>query len=113
MVQTFWRPQAGRASAITLLLAFLLAVGAPTPAAALQDGGIPAVLRAGQDNGLRFGQITVEHGLAQNRVTSILQDAQGFIWFGTGAGLQRYDGREFLIYQHDPQDPDSLSSNAI
>ncbi|MFA5546628.1 MAG: two-component regulator propeller domain-containing protein [Sphaerochaetaceae bacterium] len=40
----------------------------------------------------------IEKGLSQNTVNSILQDSDGFMWFGTWDGLNRYDGYEFLIY---------------
>jgi hypothetical protein len=41
---------------------------------------------------LRFEQLSVEHGLAQESVLAIAQDKQGFIWLGTQAGLTRFDG---------------------
>jgi signal transduction histidine kinase/ligand-binding sensor domain-containing protein len=47
---------------------------------------------------LKFKAITVQDGLSQNWVRSIYQDDQGFIWFGTSGGLNRYDGYEFEVY---------------
>jgi len=43
----------------------------------------------------RFGS---EHGLASDAVRCALQDQQGYIWFGTGAGLSRFDGQGFRSY---------------
>lgn len=43
--------------------------------------------------------ITTRSGLSQNDVTCIWQDSQGFMWFGTNDGLNRYDGKEFKIYR--------------
>lgn len=40
-----------------------------------------------------------EKGLSQNTVFSIYQDKQGFIWFGTWDGLNKYDGIRFTIYR--------------
>lgn len=37
-------------------------------------------------------------GLANNIVSSIVQDKKGFLWVGTYGGLNRYDGREFKTY---------------
>lgn len=37
-------------------------------------------------------------GLANNIVSSIVQDEKGFLWIGTYGGLSRYDGREFKNY---------------
>ncbi|MEM8487171.1 MAG: two-component regulator propeller domain-containing protein [Bacteroidota bacterium] len=46
-----------------------------------------------------FERITVKDGLSFNAVRSILQDTNGFFWFGTQEGLNRYDGREFKVYR--------------
>ena len=35
------------------------------------------------------------------------------MWFGTLDGLNRYDGNDFKLYRHDPDDPHSLSDNTI
>lgn len=37
----------------------------------------------------------VEDGLSSNVVNSILQTRDGFLWLGTDAGLDRFDGRHF------------------
>lgn len=62
---------------------------------------------------LRFKHLKPEHGLSQSTVTAILKDSQGFMWFGTGNGLNKYDGYKFTIYTHNYQDPGSISSNRI
>ncbi len=62
---------------------------------------------------LRFERLSVEEGLSQHSVMSILQDRQGFIWFGTQAGLHRYDGYRIVIYRNDSKDPDSIPDNFI
>ena len=43
----------------------------------------------------------------------VLQDRRGFMWFATQDGLDRYDGNTFVVYKHNPNDPDSLSANLI
>jgi hypothetical protein len=67
----------------------------------------------GQTDTLWFENISNEQGLSQSTVTAILQDRQGFMWFGTEGGLNKYDGYQFSVYKHDPDDPQSLSDNAI
>lgn len=58
----------------------------------------------------RFG---VEEGLPQNTVFCILQDRQGFMWFGTKDGLSRYDGYTFKNFKHDKKDRNSIGNNFI
>jgi signal transduction histidine kinase/ligand-binding sensor domain-containing protein len=62
---------------------------------------------------LRFERLSVEDGLSQATGLSIAQDKQGFLWFGTGGGLNRYDGYRFKHFTHDPEVPHSLSDNYI
>ncbi|MBN1540591.1 sigma 54-interacting transcriptional regulator [candidate division KSB1 bacterium] len=60
-----------------------------------------------------FQQISLEHGLSQSIVEAIVQDQQGFLWFATEDGLNRYDGYGFRIWHHDPDDLNSLSYSHI
>ncbi|MBN2202019.1 histidine kinase [bacterium] len=62
---------------------------------------------------VRFEKLSIEQGLSQSSVTSICQDRKGFLWFGTYEGINRYDGYEFRIYRHNPDDPHSLIQNVI
>ena len=61
----------------------------------------------------RFEHISVEHGLSQCAIECITQDASGFIWIGTQDGLNKYDGYNFKIHNHDPANPNSLSNNVV
>ena len=62
---------------------------------------------------VRFDQLSIEDGLSQNAGLAILQDRQGYLWFGTQDGLNRYDGYTFTIYKHDPNDANSLGYNSV
>lgn len=62
---------------------------------------------------LRFERLSVDEGLSQHSVLSILQDRQGFIWFGTQAGLHRYDGYRMTVYRTNTNDPGSLPDNYV
>ena len=62
---------------------------------------------------LKFDHIGLEQGLSQSTVNAIVQDAQGFMWFGTQDGLNRYDGYTINILRHNPKDSNSVSDNRI
>src|SRR5579872_4309316 len=62
---------------------------------------------------LNFTHIGTQVGLSANNVTCILRDKQGFMWFGTRDGLNRYDGYDFDVYRNNPGDSQSLSSNFV
>jgi PAS domain S-box-containing protein len=62
---------------------------------------------------VRFDHIATEQGLSNLDVWSVLRDNQGFMWFGTLDGLDRYDGYQMRVFKHDHEDPRSLSENTI
>lgn len=66
-----------------------------------------------QTNQIIFEHISKNQGLVDNAVTSFVQDQEGFLWIGTDNGLNRYDGFQFLTYQHKSNNPNSLSNNRI
>jgi len=62
----------------------------------------------------KFKQVSVQDGLSQSTVYSILQDSEGFMWFGTrGGGLNKYDGYEIEVFKHEPGDSNTLPGNEI
>jgi signal transduction histidine kinase/ligand-binding sensor domain-containing protein len=62
---------------------------------------------------LSFEHITTSQGLSQNSVNCIFQDRNGFLWFGTNEGLNRYDGINFTYFKSHPNDSTTLSGNNI
>ena len=64
-------------------------------------------------HGYMFRHLEVADGLSNNTVYAILQDKDGFMWFGTRGGLNRYDGYTFKVYRHLNNDPDALSDNCV
>jgi ligand-binding sensor domain-containing protein len=60
-----------------------------------------------------FQHFGVEEGLPQGTVNCILQDQQGFMWFGTKDGLSRFDGYEFRNFRHDKENQSSIGNNFI
>ncbi len=66
-----------------------------------------------QKNAYQFSHLDITNGLSNNQVTTIYKDANGFMWFGTAAGLNRYDGYKFKLFKHDAGDVNSLTDNNI
>lgn len=44
-------------------------------------------------------EITIEQGLVQSQVTTILEDLDGYLWIGTLGGLSKWDGIQFRNFQ--------------
>jgi ligand-binding sensor domain-containing protein/signal transduction histidine kinase len=62
---------------------------------------------------LRFEHIGLEQGLSESIVLAIAQGTQGYMWFGTADGLNRYDGYDFKVYRNASEDSASLSANYV
>ena len=60
-----------------------------------------------------FKTLTARNGLTSSQINCILKDDRGFMWFGTPAGLYRYDGYLFKHFQTDSQDGSSLPDSYI
>ena len=60
-----------------------------------------------------FKHFRVEEGLSNNTVITSLQDEDGFMWFGTKDGLNKFDGYHFKTYRSQNDPIHSLGSNYI
>ncbi|MBK7871190.1 MAG: hypothetical protein IPJ74_11180 [Saprospiraceae bacterium] len=67
----------------------------------------------GQPGSISLVHYTTDQGLSHDEVNSIIKDRDGFMWFGTSGGLNRFDGRHFKIYLHEPENPNSLPNNDV
>jgi signal transduction histidine kinase/ligand-binding sensor domain-containing protein len=104
--------------ALALLTSVLAGCAGLTPAPAapsLPAQSAPAALdpAALPARPARFESVSVAQGLSESVVHAILQDSQGFLWFGTDDGLNRYDGISIHIYRNDSADSRSLAHNSI
>jgi signal transduction histidine kinase/ligand-binding sensor domain-containing protein/DNA-binding response OmpR family regulator len=54
--------------------------------------------------------ISVNQGLSNDYLRCIFQDKQGYLWFSTQTGIDRYDGYSFLSYNHNPEDINSFNN---
>ena len=66
-----------------------------------------------QSEELYFTNISMKDGLSQGVVYCIYQDRQDFMWFGTGDGLNKYDGYKFTVHKHNPADSTTISNSLI
>ena len=60
---------------------------------------------------IRFDRLSADNALVG--INCILQDREGFMWFCTQEGLNKYDGYNFTVYNHDPERASSISDNFI
>lgn len=70
----------------------------------------------GQNDDIIFDHLSIEQGLSHSAVSTIFQDSKGFLWIGTGGGLNKYDGYTFERYHSyakDTNSPINNSSNLI
>ena len=66
-----------------------------------------------QSEQYKFSRLDIYDGLSHNQVNGILKDPDGFLWFGTMSGLNRYDGYSFKVFRNKHGDSSSLCNNHI
>jgi ligand-binding sensor domain-containing protein/signal transduction histidine kinase len=89
-----------------------LATATAVPAVTSSPVGTNTVFREPATN-IRFVHVNAEDGLSQSVVHCMLQDRQGFMWFGSEDGLNRYDGYKFLIFRPELDNRASISDRWI
>lgn len=62
---------------------------------------------------LYFSNLSLNDGLSQITVTSVFQDKNGYMWFGTRNGLNRFDGYRFDVFANEQGSVYSISDNHI
>jgi ligand-binding sensor domain-containing protein len=82
-----------------------------TPQARVDSRLITLPVVDGKD--IRFTRLSTAGRLSQTKVSLIVQDNQGFLWFGTRYGLNRYDGYNFKSFVPEPGNPNSISGADI
>ncbi|GAB6108252.1 ligand-binding sensor domain-containing protein [Fusibacter bizertensis] len=94
-------------ASISLVILCTLIIGFSKPSfsaplSVIREGTVPS-----------FEVLDRSSGLSNLSVSSIIQDKDGFLWFGTQGGLNRYDGRSFRVYTNDPYESNGLVHNLI
>ncbi len=60
-----------------------------------------------------FTRLGSDQGLSHGAIRAIVQDADGFMWFGTEDGMDRYDGYELRHFIHHRAEPASLPNDWV
>ncbi len=61
----------------------------------------------------KFDSYTTDDGLKGRKVLDIHQDRYGFLWIATDEGLNRFDGYDFRVFTHQPDDSTSISDSHV
>ena len=69
------------------------------------DGSDPRVQE------IKLKNISIDDGLSQGNIYSVLQDKTGYLWIATADGLNRYDGYDFVVYRNNHLNSQSIASN--
>lgn len=72
-----------------------------------------AIAGAGVIPDMKFRRLDTREGLSNSMVSSILRDSKGYVWLGTGYGLNRYDGYRVRTYFSYDKDTTSLRNNRV
>ena len=96
-----FRPIKSFLAALAIVLLLAPFAGAPFAAAGVES------------HPMRFDHLTLDDGLSQSNVLSVLQDSDGFMWFATENGLNRYNGYEFEYFRRERGNPNALASDFI
>ncbi|NHE58149.1 hybrid sensor histidine kinase/response regulator transcription factor [Cyclobacterium plantarum] len=72
-----------------------------------------AELKGENDPEISFRKLKTGQNLSSGNIQAIFQDRDGYLWFGTNNGLNRYDGSTLNVYYSDEGDSSTVSSSSI
>lgn len=73
---------------------------------------MPTVASAAEGD-IDFCRLTNRDGLSNSHINAIIRDSKGYVWFGTQAGLARYDGFRIKMFLNNNVNPNSLPNNSV
>lgn len=74
---------------------------------------LASFVSAANISNIQLRHFSVADGLSQSTVTDVIEDANGFMWFATTDGLNRFNGYDFVQYHHNSEIPNSLPDQFI
>jgi ligand-binding sensor domain-containing protein/signal transduction histidine kinase len=98
-----------RPVSLSLVLLVVLQAALASDVAPRKPAGIPV----SDEFSLRFTHLSFGDGPSRASVRQIVQDKQGFLWFGTQDGLKRYDGYRFREYRYQQGSLNGLSGTSV
>lgn len=72
---------------------------------------VPIILHA--QPSVKIEHYSTEDGLSHDIITTIFKDKQGFMWFGTWNGINRFDGRNFTTFTSTPGDKSLIKNDRV
>ncbi|NBB30530.1 hybrid sensor histidine kinase/response regulator transcription factor [Cellulophaga sp. BC115SP] len=66
-----------------------------------------------QQKEYKFINFSSKNGLSSNSINAIIKDKNGFMWFGTEDGLNKFDGQNFKVYRHKETDKTSIGRGPV
>lgn len=70
-------------------------------------------ITAAQSDALNFINFSSNNGLSSSSVNAVLKDTAGYMWFATEDGLNKFDGINFTVYNHNVLDSTSIATNQL
>src|SRR5574339_565162 len=65
---------------------------------------------AAQPESVLFENYSIDQGMYETNITSVIQDITGFLWFSTNSGIEKYDGYNFTPFINNPDDTNSIDN---
>ena len=62
---------------------------------------------------ITFEHFTPEQGMSSYIAPCMIQDKEGYLWFGTYDGIDRYDGNTFTSFKNEPGNNSSINSGSV
>ncbi|RXK86591.1 hybrid sensor histidine kinase/response regulator transcription factor [Filimonas effusa] len=72
-----------------------------------------SIINAYGQHKYKIEQYSTEQGLSHRRVNCLFKDREGFMWFGTWDGINRFDGHSFVSFKSTPKDKYQLGNSRI
>lgn len=94
-------------------IGIVLAAALVAPAVSEQKPAVRPTKFAEPRPAPQFRHFDKTHGLPDSAINTVVQDATGYMWFGSSAGLARYDGVDFTTFTHGPGDDHTLGDNDV